>query len=143
MKTALIVDDTDANRLFFERLLLQAGFIVKSASNGTDAHQIITSSEQFDLAILDIEMGGMNGLELTKRIRTSHDETCIVVATMHDERSIMESAFAKGCDIFLVKPHGFIELFKRLTTLANSNLRHGTPIVIDQYGLRQFVAYTA
>ena len=140
MKTALIVDDTDANRCFFERLLIQAGFEVKSASDGATAKNYLATLDQIDLAVLDIEISDISGLELTSRLRQRHDETCIVVATMHDERSIMDSAFSKGCDIFLVKPHGFVELFKRLTTLANSNLRTGTPVVIDQYGLRQYHA---
>ncbi len=141
-KVALIVDDTQANRFFFERLLQQAGFTIHSAATGSEAIQVLDSEDELALAILDIEMGDSNGLDLTKRIRATHEEACIVVATMHDERAIMDSAFSKGCDIFLVKPNGFIDLFKRLTTLVNGDLRSGTPLIIDQYGVRKYVALT-
>jgi DNA-binding response OmpR family regulator len=139
-KTALIVDDTEANRFFFERLLQQAGYTIHSAATGSQANQVLDEEDDLALAILDVEIGDSNGLDLTKRIRAKHEETCIVIASMHDERAIMSSAFSKGCDIYLVKPNGFVDLFKRLTTLANGDLRAGTPLIMDQYGVRRYVA---
>src|SRR5215510_2459190 len=115
-KKALILEDTAANRMFFERLLMQAGFEVTGAEKGKEALEKAEAMGEMHLAILDMEIPDITGLEMTHRLRKQFPDACIVVATMHDERSLMESAFIKGCDVFLVKPHGFMDLFKRLTT---------------------------
>lgn len=137
-KKALILEDTAANRMFFERLLSQAGFEIIAAATGQEALDKIAEEPALELAILDMEIPDITGLEMTVRLRKRFADTCIVVATMHDERSLMESAFDKGCDVFLVKPHGFMELFKRLTTDGSHALHELRPMVIDQFGPRQF-----
>jgi CheY-like chemotaxis protein len=137
-KKALILEDTAANRLFFERLLSQAGFEIIAAETGKEALEKIVDEDVIDLAILDMEIPDITGLEMTVRLRTRYPETCIVVATMHDERSLMQSAFNKGCDVFLVKPHGFMELYKRLTTDGSIGLHQNRPLIIDQFGPRAF-----
>lgn len=136
---ALILEDTAANRMFFERLLTQAGFEIIAAETGKEAIEKLSDVDSLALAILDMEIPDITGLEMTDLLRERYPDTCIVVATMHDERSLMQSAFDKGCDVFLVKPHGFMELFKRLTAGGGSHALHeNRPLVIDQYGPRQF-----
>lgn len=137
-KKALILEDTAANRMFFERLLMQAGFEVVGAEKGKEALEKAQIMGEMDLAILDMEIPDITGLEMTHRLRQQFPNACIVVATMHDERSLMQSAFTKGCDVFLVKPHGFMDLFKRLTTEGSAGLHQNRPLVIDQYGPRPF-----
>jgi CheY-like chemotaxis protein len=137
-KTALIVEDTAANRIFFERLLQQAGFEVTGVESGQQACQKMNDHDNWSLALIDMEIPDISGLELTLRMRKRCPNACIVVATMHDERSLMQSAFDKGCNVFLVKPHGFMDLFKRLTTEGTARLRDNPPLLIDQYGPREF-----
>lgn len=142
-KYALIADDTDANRFFFERLLTQADFNVASARSGAEAVQQMAAMPALHVALVDLEIGDMSGLELIVRLRLQHPQVCLIVATMHDDRSVMNSAFSKGCDIFLVKPHGFIDLLKRLSATPIEQLRPDHPLIIDQYGVRQYVAAKA
>ncbi|MGJ3240303.1 MAG: response regulator [Anaerolineae bacterium] len=137
-KKALILEDTAANRMFFERLLSQAGFEIIAAETGKEALTKLSYEDDIALAILDMEIPDITGLEMTARLRRKYPTMCIVVATMHDERSLMESAFRRGCDVFLVKPHGFMELFKRLTGEGSAALHANRPIVIDQFGPRAF-----
>jgi CheY-like chemotaxis protein len=137
-KTALIVEDTAANLTFFEQLLLHAGFTIITAMTGKDALAQIKANDDLTLALIDMEMPDMSGLEVTLRLREKFTDTCVVVATMHDERTLMASAFDKGCDVFLVKPHGFMDLFKRLTTQGAAQVHQERPLIIDQYGARQF-----
>ena len=137
-KQALIVEDTAANRVFFERLLIQAGFDVTGVETGKAALEHSSQIDNLLLAVLDMEIPDINGLELTVRLRKDFPEACIIIATMHDERSLMQSAFDKGCDVFLVKPHGFMELFKRLTTEGSIGLHANRPLIIDQFGPRPF-----
>lgn len=137
-KQALIVEDTAANRMFFERLLMQAGFEVVGVETGQAALEQADAMDNLHLAVLDMEIPDINGLELTVRLRKQYPDACIIIATMHDERSLMQSAFDKGCDVFLVKPHGFMELFKRLTTEGSAGLHANRPLIIDQFGPRPF-----
>jgi len=137
-KTALIVEDTAANRIFFERLLQQAGFDIIGVDTGREALSRLSELDTLALAVFDMEIPDVNGLEMTMRLRKKFPDTCVVIATMHDDPSLMHSAFDKGCDVFLVKPHGFMELFKRLTTEGTASLHESRPLLIDQYGPRPF-----
>ena len=141
-KNAIVIDDNPANRDFLERLITQAVFDVQGASSGKAAISIIESLDHLELALVDMELPDINGLQLTQRIRERFPHAYIVVATMHDERTLMEKTFAKGGNCFLVKPHGFMELFKRLTTIDTSELINAGDIVIDQYGPRKFTFAT-
>jgi CheY-like chemotaxis protein len=137
-RLALVVDDVPANREFLERLLVQARFTVLGAGSGKAALQAVASIEHLTLAMVDMKLPDMHGLEITSTLRQRFPDACIVIATMFDGHSLMEQAFAKGCNVFLVKPHGFMELFKGLTTTDIAEMRHGSHLVIDQYGPRAF-----
>ncbi|HEX2618492.1 MAG TPA: response regulator [Phototrophicaceae bacterium] len=135
-KSALVVDDTLANRDFLERLLMAAGFTVYPVSTAKAALDQVKDRETLTLALVDMQLPDMNGLQLTTLLRKQFPDLYLVVATMHDEVSLMESVSEKGGNVFLVKPHGFMELFKRLTTTDMKTLREGDFMVIDQYGPR-------
>lgn len=137
-KIALVIDDTAANREFLERLLTAAGFTVTGAGTAKDALDAAKSWQDLKLALIDMELPDMNGVMLTSLLRKQFPNAVLGVATMHDEVSLMESVFEKGGNLFLVKPHGFMELYKKLTTLDLSLLRDGDPMVIDQFGPRSF-----
>jgi DNA-binding response OmpR family regulator len=136
MFNALVIDDTPANLDFFERLLKQAGFNIFGASSGKQAISHLETLHNLRLAVVDMELPDASGLQLTQRIRAMFPQAYIVVATMHDERSLMMDVFRAGGNCFMVKPHGFMELFKRVTTMDLDGLRDGDCTIIDQYGPR-------
>lgn len=137
-RIALAVDDVSANRDFLERLLTGAQFKVLGAFSGGNALKVSADLKELALAVVDINLPDMTGLELSTQLRARFPEAYLVVATVMDERSVMEAAFAVGCNAFLVKPHGFMELFKRLTSSSTDELRASPQVIIDQYGPRQF-----
>jgi hypothetical protein len=59
------------------------------------------------------------------------------MATMHDDRALIDQAFQSGVDVFLVKPHGFMELYQRLLAV-DSNTDLLRRLVIDQFGPRPY-----
>lgn len=138
-KTALVIEDNPANRDFLVRLLTTAGFEVHSGANAATALELAKTITTLELAVVDMELPDMNGIQLTGALREMHAESYIIVATMHDERSLADSVFIKGGNVFLVKPHGFMELYKRLTTSDLNKLCQGPCMVIDQYGPREVV----
>lgn len=140
--TALVIDDVSANRDFLERLMMQAGFDVLGASGGKQALAIADNLNELAIALVDLQLPDINGLKLTAALRQQFDNAYIVVATMYDDRSLMEQVHTAGGNCFLVKPHGFMELYKRLTTLPLAELRHSNFLVIDQYGPRGIASST-
>ncbi len=137
-RLALVVDDVGANREFVERLLGGAKFKVVSASTGKVALEIISQHDDIAMAIVDMKLPDMSGLELITHLRSKFPSAYLVVASMYDERSTMDKAFAAGCNVYLVKPHGFMELFQRLVKSELSVLCQDPRSIIDQYGPRVF-----
>ncbi len=141
-RIALAVDDASANREFLERLLGGANFKVLSAGTGYGALKAITDLNHLTLAMVDMKLPDMTGLDLVKQLRQRFPAAYLVIATMYDERSVMEDSFAAGCNVFLVKPHGFMELFQRLMSTEIETMCAGPQLIIDQYGPRHFKAAT-
>lgn len=135
---ALVVDDTPANRDFLSRLIMQTRLTVVSAGDGNSALEAVSELQSLKLAVVDMKLPDMDGLQLTSALRARFPDAYIVIATMYDDTSLMEKAFACGCNVFLVKPHGFMELFKRLTTMDFSEAHTLPALVIDQFGVRPF-----
>jgi twitching motility two-component system response regulator PilH len=70
MKTVLVVEDTQAERLLISALLTHAGFTVTVAENAELAWQWLHNNPQPDLILLDIIMPGESGLDLCRKIRS-------------------------------------------------------------------------
>lgn len=142
-RLALVVDDVGANREFLVRLLAGAKYKVISASTGAAAQQLITSQDELPLAIVDMKLPDMSGLDLISELRKKFPKAYLVVASMYDERITIDKAFTAGCNVYLVKPHGFMDLFKRLLQSEAGTLCAEPALVIDQYGPRAFKPLSA
>ncbi|MBE2196350.1 MAG: response regulator [Anaerolinea sp.] len=134
---AVVVDDEPANRDFLERLLQMAGFKVSSAGTGKDGLAAARAVPSLALALIDQELPDGHGIDVIAQMRAENPESVLIMATMHDDRDLIDRAFVAGIDVFLVKPHGFMELYKRLQEVDSdaSLLRR---MVIDQYGPRPY-----
>lgn len=141
-RIALVVDDAPANRDFLERLIEQANLKVVGAGSGRAALDAVSAQDNVVLALVDMKLPDMTGLQLLAEIRQRFPLACLVIATMLDDRALIDEAFNAGCHVFLVKPHGFMDLFRRLTTEDISVLRDGPRLIIDQYGQRKFKTQT-
>lgn len=136
--SALVVDDEPANCDFCVRLLQQARLNVKGASSGQEALDQARTMENLALVVIDHRLPDMSGVSLLARLREQFPNAMLIMATMHDERSLMEQAFETGCDVFLVKPHGFMELYKRLKATPPGGEGTHEQLIIDQYGPRPY-----
>jgi DNA-binding NtrC family response regulator len=136
---ALVVDDEFANRDFMVRLLQQTQIKVRGAGTAEQALAIIEElGTQIVLVMLDHQLPDKSGIELLKDIREKLPEAKILMATMHDERSMMREAFALGCTGFMVKPHGFMELYKTIKNVVEdpSVLEQLDNLIFDTHGTR-------
>lgn len=108
----LIIDDEYAIRRFLRTALDAHGYEVYESSTGEDAI-VQTINIKPDLIILDLGLPGLNGIEVTKRIR-EWAETPIIILSVHDQDQDKISALDAGADDFLTKPFSVGELTARM-----------------------------
>jgi DNA-binding response OmpR family regulator len=111
----LLVDD-DAELLSLTGFALQqAGFLVVKASDGLDALDAF-QREQPDLAVLDINMPRMSGLELAQKIR-ERSQVPLIMLTVRSEEEDIVRALTLGADDYLTKPFSPRILLARVKAL--------------------------
>ncbi|HJQ51212.1 MAG TPA: response regulator [Gaiellaceae bacterium] len=122
----LVVDDMPANVRLLEAVLEPAGLSVTSASSGPEALERVVS-EQPDLVLLDVQMAGMNGYEVCRRIRENEATALIpvVMVTSHDTEARVDGIRA-GADDFVTKPFDHQELLLRVRSLVRIKRYHDT-----------------
>jgi response regulator RpfG family c-di-GMP phosphodiesterase len=114
----LCVDDEQANLLLLEDLLSSSGYVVRTASNGRLALNII-EKEKIDLVLLDIMMPGMNGFEVCGRIKESEEYRTIpvVMITGLADKNDRIRGIEAGAEEFLSKPFHQTEMLARIKML--------------------------
>ena len=122
----LVVDDLPANVRLLEAILVPAGYAVSSASSGPEALELVVS-ELPDLVLLDVQMAGMNGYEVCRRIRENEATARIpvVMLTSHDSEARIDGIRA-GADDFVTKPFDQQELLLRVRSLVRIKRYHDT-----------------
>ncbi len=121
MKRAiLIVDDDDDQRRILELLLKHYGFEVFTAADGAAALEIMRSGEP-DLVLLDVNMPGLDGFQVCKRIKDNPATrlTPVVLVTTLTAVEDRVRGIEAGADDFLSKPVDQNELLARTRSLLN------------------------
>lgn len=118
----LVVDDSPDNIFLIKTILEEEGYTVSTAENGALA---LTQIEQdaCDLILLDLMMPGMNGYEVTRRVRgnTQLPYIPILLITAHDAPNVAQG-LDLGADDFIRKPVTVDELLARVRSLLR--LKH-------------------
>jgi len=114
----LIVDDERQNRQLLEVMLAAEGFLLTSAASGEEALALV-EQERPDLILLDIMMPGMDGYEVTRRIKGNPgtESIPIIMITAIDDRRAMLLGLTAGAEDFLTKPVDRAELKMRVRNL--------------------------
>lgn len=118
-KKLLIVDDDDLNRLTVTELLNRGGYDASAAANGFEALKIFESSP-CDLALVDLMMPGMDGIELLEKLKEKAPALPVIIMTAHNEINAYLRAKEKGAFEYLIKPVDFDILKQMLSTIFSS-----------------------
>lgn len=111
--TCLIVDDDSIILSVVKECLHAIGYSCSLAMSAENALDLL-AEKSFCLMITDLQMGAMDGIELTKRVRKSHSAMPIIVMTGYiDDHSYDEAIDAGACD-FLKKPFTMNEIRTRV-----------------------------
>jgi PAS domain S-box-containing protein len=112
----LIAEDQPENRQLLRRLLDPLGLELREATNGQEAVALF-EDWQPHLILMDIRMPLMDGLEATRRIKTTKNgkQTRILAVTAHALKEERAQIMEAGCDDFIQKPFSDTELFAALS----------------------------
>ena len=115
----MVVDDEEAMRESLAAWLVKDGFEVATASGGEQALALLRDSE-FNLALVDIKMPGMDGMELLSRFRAEYPEVYVIIITAYGSIDTAVEAMKQGATDYLVKPFDP----EQLMVLIDKTVRH-------------------
>ena len=136
MKNILVVEDEDVIREFVVINLKRAGYDVVDVPNGEEALKVFEENGgNFDVALLDIMMPGMDGFTLCKEIRKRSSSIGIILLSAKSQEMDKVSGLMMGADDYVTKPFSPSELtarvdaiHRRVTMLAAQQEEHGSII---------------
>ena len=112
----LLVEDEKKIADSLKKGLTEQNYQVQVAYDGLEGRRLF-ENEQFDLIILDINLPGMSGITLCKKIRNRNPSIPIVMLTALSATDDKIEGFDAGADDYIVKPFDFKELLVRIKAL--------------------------
>jgi len=101
----LLVEDNEVNRRLAEFLLRSHGYQVREATTAVEALEML-EKERPDLIVMDIQLPGMDGLEVTRKIKAqpATADIPVIAVTSYAMKGDREKALAAGCVGYVTKP---------------------------------------
>ncbi|GAG35812.1 unnamed protein product, partial [marine sediment metagenome] len=113
----LVVDDEEIIRNMLQQAIKNAGYDCSNAGNARDALKVL-EEKNVDVVINDIEMPGLNGIELTKIVKEKYDSDVIVMTGFAKDLK-HEEVIERGARDFMRKPFSVKEMLIRLKHVLN------------------------
>ena len=132
----LVIEDDVTLRESLARQLGEAGFAVEQAADGTEG---LYFAEEYpiDLAIIDLGLPGMSGLEIIRKVRAKGKTHPILILTARDRWEDKVDGLSAGADDYVVKPFHFEEIGARVNALLRrsggwaSSVLEADPVALD------------
>ncbi|MDX6693422.1 MAG: hypothetical protein QOF02_1025 [Blastocatellia bacterium] len=112
-KSILVVDDEKSQREILEMILTAEGYDVTTASSGEAALKF-TKEKRFDLALTDLKMTGMDGIELLQHLLAQDSSIIVILLTAHGSIDSAKEALRRGAFDYLQKPYDRDALLKAI-----------------------------
>ena len=132
-RSVLLAEDNEVNVYLFRAMLEGQPLAIEVAPNGLTALDMLTE-RAYDLAFIDIQMPGMDGLSVTRALRllearSGRARTPVVALTANAFASDIQASLDAGCDRHMAKPYPKSELLQALADLATGDAApaHATP----------------
>jgi two-component system sensor histidine kinase/response regulator len=128
----LLAEDNPVNQVVATRFLEKRGHKVVGVGNGRDA-VAAAENQNFDLALVDLQMPEMDGLQAVRLIRQHEERTGnrrlpIIALTAHAMRGDRERCLAGGMDGYITKPINRVDLFGAIDSVLQSRQPAGTSL---------------
>ncbi|WP_305785998.1 ATP-binding protein [Symbioplanes lichenis] len=124
----LLAEDNDVNRTVFRRMIQLLGVECDAVPDGAAAAEALLGPDPYDVALMDLQMPGTDGIEATQRVRAAGNETPILALTataLHGDR---ERCLAAGMNGHLSKPITLPELRTALAPYLSAKPAPATPL---------------
>ncbi|TET12839.1 sigma-54-dependent Fis family transcriptional regulator [Candidatus Aerophobetes bacterium] len=108
-KNILLVDDDMSVRTVFSSVLRREGYRVNTVKDGYEAIKVVEEKD-FDLALVDLMMPGLDGIQVLERIKSRRPEIRVVIYTGYGSVPTVVEAMRKGAVDYLAKPFSPDEL---------------------------------
>src|ERR1044071_2690975 len=104
-KNILLVEDNEVNRRLAGFLLRSQGYQVREATSAAAAFEMV-KEEHPDLIVMDIQLPGMDGLEVTRKLKAQAEtaDIPVIAVTSYAMKGDREKALAAGCAGYVTKP---------------------------------------
>jgi DNA-binding NtrC family response regulator len=102
-KNILVVDDDMSVRTTFSTILRKEGYQVTAVKDGYEAIKAI-DEQSFDLALVDLRMPGLDGIEVLEKIKSRRPQTRVIIYTGYGSITTVVEAMRKGATDYLNKP---------------------------------------
>ncbi|WP_420473642.1 heavy metal response regulator transcription factor [Noviherbaspirillum sp. ST9] len=130
----LVVEDERKMGDYLKQGLDEAGFVVDLVRDGIDGlHQGLNG--EYDLAILDVMLPGMDGWQILQSMRRAGKEIPVLFLTARDHVDDRVKGLEMGADDYLVKPFAFSELLARVRTLLRRGSKSRGPEILQAANL--------
>ncbi len=130
----LVVEDDEQILRAMVSALTEEGYEVDDAANGNDGLWLATEGS-YDMILLDIMLPDIDGLEITRRIRTASPQTPVILVTARDAVDDRVRGLDVGADDYVVKPFAVVELLARMRAVWRRQGALGDEGIISYHDL--------
>lgn len=130
----LLVEDDQTTAAFIQKGFAQAGFSVAHVADGLEARSL-ARAEEFDAAVVDIMLPGLDGISLIRSLRSNGVHLPILVLSARNSVDDKVRGLEAGGDDYLAKPFAFSELLARVHALVRRANAQSEPTTITVAGL--------
>lgn len=103
-KKILIVEDVVSNYSYLEATLKKSGALIDWVKSGEEALELISNGTLYDLVLMDVQLTGVDGYEVTRFIKERRPDLPIIAQTAFAMIGEKEKSQLAGCDDYLPKP---------------------------------------
>lgn len=125
---ALIVEDDPTLRAQLEQALRDSGFVTDCAADG-DTGEFLGATESYDVAVLDLGLPGLPGIEVLTRWRAAGVTMPVLILTARGDWTDKVAGFRAGADDYAVKPFRLDEVVIRAQTLVRRAAGHASAVI--------------
>ena len=120
--TVLVVDDEPAIRQIARRILEDGGYHITEAEGGLEAIALLAQGNPLDLLMADLDMPGLGGDEMVRRIRATRPDLKVLYVTGHIDKLMDARPLWEG-EAFLEKPFSAVGLREAISLLLHGTVK--------------------
>lgn len=134
----VIAEDEPNTRLSLDILLRRAGYEVTMVPDGCRAYDFIKEKSSADLLLTDIQMPGMNGLDLIRGLKERDMHIPIIVFTGFGDRDTIVELLREGCQEYIDKPFREEDLLSKIQKVLEKSKNEKSRITEHEKEIREF-----